>query len=97
MRYHWGQGIGHRYAFRFMATSESDSIRDEAEEAENDQCPDLELNEDSLEVEGASDADESNNSELGLDDRDLEGWEDVETSDSGSDDFLSEEDSEPDD
>ena len=37
MRYHWGQGIGHRYAFTSMATSESDSIHDEAEEAENDQ------------------------------------------------------------
>ncbi len=92
MRYHWGKGIGHRYAFASMATSESNSIHEEAEEAENDQFPDLELDEDS---EGASDTDESNNSELGLGDRDPEGWEDVETSDSGSDlDSQSERDSE---
>jgi hypothetical protein len=81
MRYHWGQGIGHRYAFTSMATSElSDSIHDEAEEVENDQYP--ELDEDS---EGASDTDESNNSELSLGDRDPDGWEDIETSDGGSD------------
>ncbi len=93
MRYHWGKGIGHRYAFASMATSESNStIHEEAEEAENDQYPDLELDEDS---EGASDTGESNNSELGLGDRDPEGWEDVETSDSGSDlDSQSERDSE---
>ncbi len=89
MRYHWGQGIGHRYAFTSMATSESDSIHDEVEEVENDQYP--ELDEDS---EGASDTDESNNSELSLGDRDPEGWEDIETSDGGSDsDSLSERDS----
>ena len=90
MRYHWGQGIGHRYAFTSMTTeSESDSIHDEAEEAENDQYP--ELDEDS---EGASDTDESNNSELSLGD---EGWEDIETSDGGSDsDSPSERDSESD-
>ena len=82
MRYHWGQGIGHRYAFTSMATSESDSIHDEVEEVENDQYPDLELGWDS---EAASDTDESNKSELSLDDRDPEGWEDVGTSDSGSD------------
>ena len=79
MRYHWGQGIGHRYAFTSMATSESDSIHGEAEEADNDQYPDLE------DSEGASDTDKSNNSELSLDDRDPEGWEDIETSDSCSD------------
>jgi hypothetical protein len=94
MRYHWGQGIGHRYASTSMTTSETDSIHDEADEAENDQYLDLELDEDS---EGASDTDESNNSELSLDDRDLEGWEDVGTSDSGSDsDCPSEQDSESD-
>ena len=82
MRYHWGQGIGHRYAFTSMTTSESDSIHDEVEEVENDQYPDLELGWDS---EAASDTDESNKSELSLDDRDPEGWEDVGTSDSGSD------------
>ena len=91
MRYHWGQGIGHRYAFTSLATCESDSIHDEAEEVENDQYP--ELYEDS---EGASDTDESNNSEL-LGDRDPEGWEDIETSDGGSDsDSPSERDSESD-
>lgn len=87
MRYHWGQGIGHRYAFTSTAASNNDSIHKEAEEVDNDQCSDLEPDSDEVPpgVEGASDTDESENSEPGLDDRDLEGWEDVETSDSGND------------
>jgi hypothetical protein len=95
MRYHWGLGVGHCYSRN--STSESCSASDEPRDVENDQHADLEPN-DTPETGNACDAYESDNSELGLDDRDPEGWGDVETSDSGSDlDCPSEEGSEEDD
>jgi hypothetical protein len=94
MRYHWGLGVGHCYA---RNTSESCSTFDEPRDTEDDQYADLELD-NSSDTENSSDACESDDSELCLDDRDPEGWDDMETSGSGSDlDFSSEDDSEDDD
>jgi hypothetical protein len=93
MRYHWGLGVGHLHAHRPASTSESyisDGQRDQPEE-DPTQFTDLELDdsnsEDSLHLPDADDAFDvydSDNPELGLDDRELEGWQDVVT-DSGSD------------
>lgn len=100
MRYHWGLGVGHLHAHRPASVSES-SISDEPRDVE-DQYADLELDEDSEhspDADGAIDLCESDNPELGLDDRDLEGWQDVEA-DSGSDadsDLAGEHDSESED
>jgi hypothetical protein len=91
MRYHWGLGVGHLHAPRPASTSES-CISDEPRDAEleEDQYADLEIDEDSEsarspDADGAVDMYDSDNPELGLDDRDLEGWQDVETDTSGSD------------
>jgi hypothetical protein len=88
MRYHWGFGVGHLHAHQPASTSES-CISDEQRdtELEEDQYADLELDEDSAhspDADGAIDMYESDNPESGLDERDLEGWQDMET-DSDSD------------
>ena len=91
MRYHWGLGVGHCYARNaFESSNTSDEPSDtENTDLEPDNSSDAELN--------VSDVYESDDSELFLDDRDPEGWDDVETSDSSSDlDLPSEECSEDD-
>ena len=93
MRYHWGLGVGHCYACN---TFESSSTSGESSDTENDQYADLEPD-NSSDSENVSDAYESDNSEFCLDDQDPEGWDDMETSDSGSGlDCTSEEGSEDD-
>jgi len=79
MRYHWGLAIGHLYSHPSTPTSASpDERHHEPMEAEDDQYTQQD------ESPAASDACESDNPELGLDECDMEGWQDVET-DSGSD------------
>jgi hypothetical protein len=88
MRYHWGLGVGHLHAHQ--PTFNASRIPDKPRDTQDDQFADFEPDEPSGENAHAPDTDsdkcyESDNPELDLDDRDLEGWEDVET-DSANDD-----------
>ena len=88
MCYHWGLGVGHFHAHQPRATATSSHTPGQPEDTENDQDAEPGVAEGSDNCDGhgdnASDIYQSDNSELGLDERDLEGWEDVE-SDGGSD------------
>lgn len=97
MRYHWGHAIGHLHAHQ--ASSTSSSVYTEPSEIEDGQ--DLAPGENHVHTHGlddASDTCESDDSELGLNERDLEGWQDVEsdTSGGGDDEESDLEDSEED-
>jgi hypothetical protein len=96
MRYHWGLGVGHFHAHQPHATATSSYTPCQPEDTKNDHDAESGVAEGSDTYDGhklsaelgdnASDVYESDNSELGLDDRDPEGWEDVESeSDDGSD------------
>jgi hypothetical protein len=96
MRYHWGLGVGHLHAHRPDSTSKI-CIPDEARdtEFEADQYTDLERSQaHSPDAVGDIEMYESDNPELGLEDRDFEGWQDVETLGSSSNDLASEHESE---
>ena len=83
MRYHWGLAVGHLYSHMPTSTSDSPVGPRGAEDdryAQGDESPDR-----ASDTDSASDMYETDNPELGLDDRDVEDWQDVET-DSGSDD-----------
>jgi hypothetical protein len=83
MRYHWGLGVGHFHAHQ--STSTSGCVSDLAEDTEDIQVPDVESQEALREAQAnnrGSDMDyESDNPELCLGDRDLEGWDDIEMDD----------------
>ena len=89
MRYHWGLGVGHLHAHQHSAISgripqeddqEMELTEREAEErlVQNiaDALPEIQAEHESSDVE------HSDNPELGLEDRHLEGWEDNESEDS---------------
>ena len=80
-------GVGHLHAHRPVSNGRS-GIPDEPRNIDDDQNADREpddVSEHSSNIDGASsDAYNSDNSELDLDNRDFEGWEDGET-DSGND------------
>jgi hypothetical protein len=87
MRYHWGLGVGHLHAHQHTATSAPTPEKN----APNAQPPEPEaeegLDENSVNAQieiqdGNSEAYHSDNPELGLEERDFEGWEDVESEDS---------------
>jgi hypothetical protein len=89
MCYHWGLAVGHLHVHQPMSMSgpipgDPESPRNTKDD--DDQFPDFEVDKLSGENEHARDRDsidyESDNPDLGLEGRDLEGWEDVET-DSG--------------
>jgi len=93
MCYYWGLAIGHLHTHQ---TSSS-----EPSEIEDGQYADLVPGENHVhtpDLDDASDTCESDDSELGLNERDLEGWQDVEsnTSGSGNDEESDLEDSEED-
>jgi hypothetical protein len=85
MRYHWGLSVGHFHAHQPASTS--GRVSDLAEDAQDIQVPDMELQEalrESLEQANDRGSDvgyESDNPELCLEDRDLEGWDDIEMDD----------------
>jgi hypothetical protein len=97
MRYHWGLAIGHFHAHQ--STPVSGSLSEEMDmdtlDAETEQLPGggnayvMDM--------GGNARDEFDNPEMLLDDRDLEGWEDVESGASDDDCENSELDSEEDD
>jgi len=90
MRYHWGLAVGHLHVHQPISMSgpipgETGSLMNTQDD--DDQLPDFEADKLSGEHACAQNGDsidyESDNPELGSEERDLEGWEDVET-DSGS-------------
>jgi hypothetical protein len=90
MRYHWGLAVGHLHVHQPISMSgpipgDPESPRNTQDD--DDQFPDFEVDKLSDENAHAQDGDsidyDSDNPDLGLEERDLEGWEDVET-DSGS-------------
>jgi hypothetical protein len=89
MRYHWGLGVGHFYAHQPASTLGHAS--DMAGDAQDSQVPDMELQEasrESLEQPNDKGSDmgyDSDNPELSLEDRDLEGWDDIEMDDGDED------------
>src|SRR6202522_4337982 len=99
MCYHWGLGVGHFHAHQPCATATSSgTLFCQPGDTENDHDaePGPGVAEGSYNYDGhkssaelgdnASYEYQSDNSELGLDDRDSDGWEDVESeSDDGSD------------
>ena len=84
MRYHWGLGVGHLYAHRPTFTFRCEP------ESEDEMFVDLDPDEGSGRAkqvqDGDSDNDNSDHPEFALEDREAEGWEDVEinNSDDGS-------------
>ena len=90
MYYHWGLGIGHFHAHQPWGTATSSHPTplendQDAEPGGGERSDNYDGHEPSTELgDNASDIYQSNNSELGLDKHNLEGWEDVE-SDGGSD------------
>jgi hypothetical protein len=92
MRYHWGLGVGHFHAHQPAAAlgcvpkvpEDSQPIDSGQEEVlhENDIIAHLQ--------DGDSDVYDSDNSELGLDDRQSEGWGEVESDESGGDEDVDE-------
>lgn len=81
MRYHWGLGVGHLHAHHPTSSCTPDNSRDV--DASNDLLADPELLPGHTDTH-ATDVDdntyrESDNLEMGLEDRDLEGWEDAES------------------
>ena len=85
MRYHWGLGVGHFHAHQSASTS--GCVSDLAEDTQDIQGPGMELQEASGESltqanrRGSDMGYESENPELCLEDRDLEGWDDIEMDD----------------
>jgi len=90
MRYHWGLGVGHRYAYQPTSTFRCDS------ESEDEMVLDLDLDKGSGGEKQVQDADsdnyDSDHPEFALEDREVEGWTDEESdhSASGSDGSYSE-------
>ena len=79
MRYHWGLGVGHLHAHQ-SATTSIYIPGEDAPDIENEEIPnegDIQVN---IETQdGMSDVFEPYNPELDLEDRELEGWEDIQS------------------
>jgi len=101
MRYHWGLGVGHLHAHQHSATSgripQEDTQEMELPECVAEERLDQNIANTRLETQAeheSSDVEHSDNPELGLEDRHLEGWEDDESEDSerseGRDDDMEE-------
>ena len=84
MRYHWGLGVGHLHVHCPVSTSDGrNGVPDQRRDIEDDQNGDCEpdnVSEDASNIDcTSSDAGDSDKSEWGLDNRDVEGWGDGET------------------
>lgn len=92
MRYHWGLGVGHIHAHEHAAASVCiPEVDIQLPKCEAENRPDNV----STQTQENNDNYDSDDPELGLEDRDLEGWEDVEADDSegeGEDENVEEED-----
>jgi hypothetical protein len=84
VRYHWGMGVGHLHVHRATPTSSCILQEDKSIDTSDDLFADLEPLQGGRDTHVTADIDsgsasyESDNSEMALEDRDLEGWEDVE-------------------
>lgn len=83
MRYHWGLGVGHFHAHGLTSTSpwnpdqpRDAGVPDNSSANPEDPAGDVESNATSFD---SNTCDESVDPEMTLDERDLEGWEDVES------------------
>jgi hypothetical protein len=77
MRYHWGLGVGHLHAHQSTSSYQSKGI-----DAPHEPVPEtLPVSRDTKTTD-VNDDDESDNSEIGLEDHEFEGWDDVESDDS---------------
>jgi hypothetical protein len=92
MRYHWGLGVGHVHAHQHSATSglipQGDTQEMALPEREAEERLDQNIANTHSETQAeheSSDVEHSDNPELGMEDRHLEGWEDDESEDSESD------------
>jgi hypothetical protein len=84
MCYHWDLGVGHLHVHCPVSTSNSGSgVPDQPKDIEDDQngdCKPDNVSEDASNIDCiSSDAYDSDKSEWGLGDRNLEGWGDEET------------------
>ena len=74
MRYHWGLGVGHFHAHQFSSSCKPSDITDD---------PILEQGSKEEQISVEDDIyHESDNLEMTLEDREFEGWEDVESDES---------------
>ena len=88
MRYHWGLGVGHLHAHQHTVTSASIPEKD-AQPSEPEAEEELDEDDINAQIEiqdGNSKGYHSDNPELGLEERDFEGWEDIELEDSENED-----------
>jgi hypothetical protein len=86
MRYHWGLGVGHLHAHQSAITAcgvlQEDVEDSQALEKEGESAETLGGSKISVQIpDGDSDIYDSDASELGLQERELEGWDDVESVD----------------
>jgi hypothetical protein len=83
MRYHWGLGVGHIHAHQHTVPLAAIPRTDSPDvQLEHEPDATLDVNEINIQIDlqdGNSDVYHSDNPELGLEDRELEGWEDVES------------------
>jgi hypothetical protein len=77
MRYHWGFGVGHLHAHQSISTYQPKGI-----DAPHELVPELLPVGRDMKTTDVNDNDESDNSEIGLEDGEFEGWDDVESDDS---------------
>ena len=101
MRYHWGLGVGHLHAHQHTVTSAPISEKDAQDARSPEYEPEETLDENDVNAQveaqdGDSEGYHSDNPELCLEDRDLEGWEDVESEDSDGEDEERDEDEDED-
>ena len=90
MRYHWGLGVGHLHVHQSTSSHQSMGIN-----APDEPVPELPPGGGDTRISDVEDDDESDNSEMALEDREFEGWDDVESNDDGNN--SDEQDSEDDD
>lgn len=91
MRYHWGLGVGHLHTHQTSAMSHGHIPRAGSQDVQinepNDNLGENENDDNAQQGEtsdiGGSES-ESDDPELTLEDRDFEGWDDVESEDSAS-------------
>jgi hypothetical protein len=91
MRYHWGLGVGHLHAHQHTVIS-APVLEKDAQDAQPPECePEERLDENNVNAQiniqdGNSEGYQSDQPELCLEERDFEGWNDVESEDSEDED-----------
>jgi hypothetical protein len=82
MRYHWGLGVGHHYAHLSQQPTAGEFATHDNQPPESEPADMVSENDFSVQIQdGNSDVYDSDDSELGLEYRDLEGLADAESDD----------------